>query len=74
MRKYSASLTIAALFVTALLLAACGGESGTTTTTTTETLEEILAQAADVKLVKYDCAMTTPRGEQVSRVWLRKTR
>lgn len=49
-------ILLSGLFVIALILAACSG-SGTTTTamTTTETLEEILAQAIDVEMVKYDC-------------------
>ena len=64
------SLVIATLLITALLVASCGG-SATSEPTTTETLEEILAQAANVEMVKYDCVMTGSGGELITKVWFK---
>ncbi|HEX76543.1 MAG TPA: outer membrane lipoprotein-sorting protein [Dehalococcoidia bacterium] len=36
-----------------------------------ETVEDILSQAADVSLVKYDCVWTWPNRTQTSRVWIK---
>lgn len=36
-----------------------------------ETVEDILSQAADVALVKYDCVWTTPQMPEISRVWVK---
>jgi hypothetical protein len=76
MRK--SSLLITTLLTTVLLLAACGGGSGKTTTTmtATETLEEILAQATNIQMVKYECVQIYPdmRGMQTSRVWFKENK
>jgi len=36
-----------------------------------ETVEDILSQAANVHLVKYDCVWTWPERTQTSRVWVK---
>lgn len=38
---------------------------------TPETVEDILSQAANVSLVKYDCVWTWPERTQTSRVWVK---
>ena len=63
--KSSLPIFVAVAIFLVILLAACSKAAP-------ETVEDILSQAADVALVKYDCVWTKPEETQISRVWVKE--
>jgi len=60
------------IFVAVVILLAI--PSAACSKTTPETVEDILSQAADVKLVKYDCIFPGPTGTQITKVWVKENK
>lgn len=62
--KQSLFIFIATVILLTIAPAACSR-------TAPETVEDILSQAANVSLVRYDCVWTWPERTQTSRVWVK---
>ncbi len=62
--RLSLRIIIAMLTILTITTAACSKAES-------ETVEDILSQAANVSLVKYDCVFTWPDRTQTSKVWIK---